>query len=222
MVSQLVGRVQAGKCATWANSTPERPQAAVGPREIGRRSLSDGVSTVLAMAARREDLTEEQLARRRAYQRSWDVAQEFLADPEKRAWLESNIERVGHSSAKPMTREEFLASTEPISERRAADGRLCSYTENMEVATSTEVGIRDLKNGLSKYIERVRAGEEVIVTDRGRPVARLSSIDRSTDRLADLVAAGVVRAPTQKARRRPSRRIEAKGSVSDLVAEQRR
>lgn len=92
----------------------------------------------------------------------------------------------------------------------------------MGVATSTEVGIRELKNSLSKYLERVRAGEEVIVTDRGRPVARLSAIDESTNRLADLVAAGVVRAPAQKARRRPARRIEAKGPVSDLVSEQRR
>lgn len=49
------------------------------------------------MAARREDLTEGQLALQRAYQRSWDVAQEFLADPEKRAWLEANIERVRQS-----------------------------------------------------------------------------------------------------------------------------
>lgn len=85
-----------------------------------------------------------------------------------------------------------------------------------------EVGIRDLKNNLSKYIERVRAGEEVIVTDRGRPVARLSVVDESTDRLADLVAAGVVRPPSRKTRRRPRRRIETEGSVSDLVAEQRR
>ena len=177
---------------------------------------------MLAVAARREDLTKEQLALQRAYQRSWDVAQEFLAHPEKRAWLEANIERVRQSSAPRMTREEFLAATESIVAGAAADGARSSYHYAMEVATSTEVGIRDLKNGLSKYLERVRAGEEVIVTDRGRPVARLSAIDESTDRLADLVAAGVVRAPTRKARRRPSRRIEAKGSVSDLVAEQRR
>jgi prevent-host-death family protein len=93
----------------------------------------------------------------------------------------------------------------------------------MGVATPrSEVGIRELKNGLSRYIERVRAGEEVIVTDRGRPVARLSAVDASSDRLADLIAAGVVRPPTRKARRLPRRRIESKGSVSDLVAEQRR
>ena len=99
----------------------------------------------------------------------------------------------------------------------------CSYTGCMPVATSrSEVGIRDLKNNLSKYIDRVRSGEEVVVTDRGKPVARLSAIDSSTDRIADLVAAGVVRAPTRSARHRPHRRIKAKGPVSDLVAEQRR
>lgn len=93
----------------------------------------------------------------------------------------------------------------------------------MGVATvRAEVGIRELKNGLSKYIDRVRAGQEVIVTDRGRPVARLSSIDASDDRLADLVAAGVVRAPARRERHIPERRIKAKAPVSDLVAEQRR
>jgi prevent-host-death family protein len=92
----------------------------------------------------------------------------------------------------------------------------------MAVATSRTVGIRDLKNNLSKYIDRVRSGEELVVTDRGRPVARLSAVDSSTDRLAELVAAGVVRAPTRRSRHRPRGRIEAKGSVSDLVAEQRR
>jgi prevent-host-death family protein len=196
-----------------------RPRLGRGRR---RRTLSGGVSTVLFVAARREDLTEEQQALQRAYQRSWGVAQEFLADSEKRAWLEANIERVRQSPTTRITREEFLAATEPIVTGSDADGARSGYHGVMEVATSTEVGIRDLKNGLSKYLERVRAGEEVIVTDRGRPVARLSAIDESTDRLADLVAAGVVRAPTRKTRRRPTRRIEAKGPVSDLVSEQRR
>lgn len=93
----------------------------------------------------------------------------------------------------------------------------------MNVATKrVEVGVRELKNGLSRYIDRVRAGEEVIVTDRGRPVARLSAVDASHDRLADLVAEGVVRAPASSGRHVPARRIRAKAPVSDLVAEQRR
>ena len=103
------------------------------------------------------------------------------------------------------------------------DRPTCSYYGGMKVATSrSEVGIRDLKNELSKYIERVRAGEEVIVTDRGRPVARLSSLDHSTDRLADLIAAGLVHPPASTKRHRPRPRIKANGTVSDLVAEQRR
>ncbi len=93
----------------------------------------------------------------------------------------------------------------------------------MPMATSrSEVGIRDLKNGLSSYIARVRDGEEVIVTDHGRPVARLTAIDESTDRLAELVAAGMVRPPTRATRRRPQQLTKTKGTVSDLVADQRR
>lgn len=82
--------------------------------------------------------------------------------------------------------------------------------------------MRDLKNNLSRYLDRVQAGEEVIVTDRGRPVARLAALDSSTDRLAELIAEGVVRRPRSTTRSRPAHRITPKGSVSDLVADQRR
>ena len=39
-----------------------------------------------------------------------------------------------------------------------------------------EVSVRELKNRLSEYLKRVQAGEEVIVTSRHRPVARLSPL----------------------------------------------
>jgi prevent-host-death family protein len=97
----------------------------------------------------------------------------------------------------------------------------------MKGATSSvEVGVRDLKNNLSRYLGRVRQGDEVIVTDRGKPIARLSSIDHATDRLAELIAAGVVqppRSPTRRTReqRRPVK-LGGQGSVADLVADQRR
>ena len=98
-----------------------------------------------------------------------------------------------------------------------------SYSVVMAVATTrVEVGVRELKNNLSRYLDRVQDGEEVIVTDRGRPVARLSALDHSTVRLAELIAAGVARPPKSPNRSRPARRIKPKGSVSDLVAEQRR
>lgn len=37
----------------------------------------------------------------------------------------------------------------------------------------TKVGIRELKNQLSRYVRKVEAGEVVLVTDRGRVVAEL-------------------------------------------------
>jgi prevent-host-death family protein len=93
----------------------------------------------------------------------------------------------------------------------------------MTVATSSriEVGVRDLKNNLSRYLGQVEAGVEVVVTDRGRRVARLTGIDDVVgDKLAALIEAGVVRPPTSKVRQRPVP-LPSAGSVSELVAEQR-
>ncbi len=87
--------------------------------------------------------------------------------------------------------------------------------------TRVEVGVRDLKNNLSRYLDGVGQGTEVIVTDHGRPVARLVKIDASTDRLTDLIDAGVVHPARTRSRSLP-KRVAASGPVSDLVAEQRR
>lgn len=84
------------------------------------------------------------------------------------------------------------------------------------------MGVRELKNHLSRYLDQVEAGVEVVVTDRGRPIARLNGIAyRPVDTLASLIDAGVVRPPTSKQRRRPAPQ-PASAPVSDLVAEQRR
>ena len=49
-----------------------------------------------------------------------------------------------------------------------------------------------------------RGRHRVVVTERGRPVARLSGIaDEPTDKLAALIEAGLVRPPTSKVRQRP-------------------
>lgn len=45
------------------------------------------------------------------------------------------------------------------------------------MVVATEVGIRELKNGLSKYIDRVRAGEDVIVTERGGRLTAMQHAD---------------------------------------------
>ena len=77
-----------------------------------------------------------------------------------------------------------------------------------------EVGIRALRDRLSEYVERVRAGEELVVTDRGRAVARLVPVghERALDRL---IREGVVEPAPVGERSRPRR--TAGGPVSDLV-----
>lgn len=61
-----------------------------------------------------------------------------------------------------------------------------------------EVGIRALKQNASAVVARVGAGESVTITDRGRPVARLTPIAATP--LEQLVDAGLAR----PARRRPA------------------
>ena len=39
-----------------------------------------------------------------------------------------------------------------------------------------KAGVAELKAGLSRYLEQVKAGHEVLVTDRGRPVAKIVPI----------------------------------------------
>ena len=83
-----------------------------------------------------------------------------------------------------------------------------------------QVGVRELRNNLSRYLERVRGGEEVIVTDRGSAVARVLPV--GTERVLDrLIAEGLV-TPAPQTKRPAGRPIKGTGTVSDLVAEQRR
>jgi prevent-host-death family protein len=84
-----------------------------------------------------------------------------------------------------------------------------------------EVGIRELKNHLSQYLTAVGHGDEVVVTERGRAVARITSIgvERTIDRL---IAEGIVSPAVSNKRAAPSIRVQAKEPVSTLVAEQRR
>jgi prevent-host-death family protein len=55
------------------------------------------------------------------------------------------------------------------------------------------IGVRELRQHASRYLARVRAGETIEVTDRGRPVARLVPIGEPT--WDDLIAAGIVTPP---------------------------
>lgn len=84
---------------------------------------------------------------------------------------------------------------------------------------NNEVGVRELHDRLSEYLERVEAGGEVVVTRRGRPIARLSGLDAARP-LEELERRGLVRMPEASQSPRTAR-VDSSGSVSDLVSEQR-
>ena len=83
-----------------------------------------------------------------------------------------------------------------------------------------DVPVTELRAHLSDWLERVRGGEEVIVTDRGVPVARLLGM-ASTATLQRLAADGVIgrdvsaRRPIATGRTRPHPQRPASDIISD-------
>ena len=62
--------------------------------------------------------------------------------------------------------------------------------------------VSELKASLSKYVAHVKSGEEVIVTERGKPVAKLVPIphdeDPEMERMRDLERRGLITLGTGK------------------------
>ena len=58
------------------------------------------------------------------------------------------------------------------------------------------VAVRELKSRLSEYLSLVKVGEEIVVTERGRSIAKivpLRSSESLPDRLADMDRQGLIR-----------------------------
>lgn len=86
----------------------------------------------------------------------------------------------------------------------------------------SEVGVRELHDQLSRYVRHASEGGEVVVTMRGRRVARLAPMNEA-DPLSDLRTRGLVREPTRRKRAGTEhRQLRSPEPISDLVAEQRR
>ena len=64
-----------------------------------------------------------------------------------------------------------------------------------------EVGVRELRENLAEWLDRAQAGEDILVTERGRPKARLSVPETPWERL---VREGVITPPGGKPRPLPS------------------
>jgi prevent-host-death family protein len=83
-----------------------------------------------------------------------------------------------------------------------------------------EVGVRALRDGLSRHLDDVKEGHTITVTERGRAIARIVPVDGPTT-LEQLIAEGRVTAP-DRGRRKLGPPVKVAGTVSDLIADQRR
>lgn len=90
----------------------------------------------------------------------------------------------------------------------------------MKSATITEV-----KNQLSSIIDRVKAGESVVVTDRGQPVATIEPVRADADdaaRLVRLERTGIIRPASKPPPPPPDVLPAARSSAVDALIDERR
>lgn len=91
------------------------------------------------------------------------------------------------------------------------------------------VGVRELKNRLTYYLGLTQRGDNVIVTDRGRPLAILHSAETieeaagTEERLISLFRKGLVRLPAAKSKLKRSAPRKMTGKpASTVIIEERR
>ena len=86
-----------------------------------------------------------------------------------------------------------------------------------------DVAVTELRAHLSEWLDRAREGDEIVITDRGVPVARLLGLTAAAT-LERLAADGVIGRPL--AARRPTGtgqpRPRPRRPLADIVSEQRR
>ncbi len=85
------------------------------------------------------------------------------------------------------------------------------------------VGARELKNKLSEYLRRVKAGETIIVTEHGKSIGQIVPIKPSVEeRLQTMVSAGQAEWDGKKLKPYQPRTVNKSSyQISDLVIESR-
>ena len=106
-----------------------------------------------------------------------------------------------------------------MSDHKRATTRAREATTPLAEASSlpTTVGIRDLRDHLSQYLEMVKGGVSVSVTDHGRVIAAIVPMTFSQHTL-DLAAKGLVRLPTlPPGRATDFPKVKVEGGTDDLI-----
>ncbi|HIJ54925.1 MAG TPA: type II toxin-antitoxin system Phd/YefM family antitoxin [Deltaproteobacteria bacterium] len=86
------------------------------------------------------------------------------------------------------------------------------------------IGIRELKENLSRYMKRVKTGERIIVTDRKKEIAIIMPLEKKSneEKIYQLIQRGMACWSGGKPKGMPTRIVSMGKSVSDAVIENRR
>lgn len=90
------------------------------------------------------------------------------------------------------------------------------------------VGVKELKDQLTRYLRRTKQGEEVIITERGKPIGVIQPIQSAgrpaslEARLARLAAQGFVTLPTRKPLKRVRLAKVSGPPISKTILQDRR
>ena len=80
------------------------------------------------------------------------------------------------------------------------------------------VGVRDLKEKLSEYLDKAKHGDEIIVTDHGKPIARLikePEKQKSTiEKMYFLAEKGLVQLPIKEKKIRSNSLVKTRSKVT--------
>lgn len=83
------------------------------------------------------------------------------------------------------------------------------------------VGVRELRQNLSRYLDRVKTGEAFVVTERGREVARLTPSAGKNDGLSRLIAERGATIPRGRLLTGLGARRKADRTTAEVLDEQR-
>ena len=110
-----------------------------------------------------------------------------------------------------------MALIQDESRRPVVDGECTTLTHMSET-----VGLRALQQNASAVVARVVAGEEVVITDRGRPVARIVPLEPRRRGLQELIDEGLLTPATRSISDLPPPMVLSGGpTASEILAEMR-
>jgi prevent-host-death family protein len=110
-----------------------------------------------------------------------------------------------------------------MSDRKRATIRASEATVPLDIddAGPLTAGVRELRDHLSRYLDEVKAGRSVTVTDHGTVIATIVPM-RFSERTMQLYREGKVELPTLP--KRPAsefQRVHVEGGIQDILREVR-